>query len=152
MAWKNIEDLKPERRIFRIGTLASVILVVIVIFLSLQYIQSQQLRQEMIDSQNRSYYITDTRCVYTVNETGEPAYRKTCPGEMSCFEPWQNGTNRCVKEGFTNNYCGNHSNAIVEQSRPADMKCIFEESLTRRITDRFSSATNFIQKFVNNIS
>lgn len=129
-----------------------IVLTIFAVFLVAEFLETQQMRQEMIESQNRSYFITDTSCGQIVNETGEPAHRKTCPGEMSCFEPWENGTNRCVKEGFTNNYCGNHSEAIIEQSRPAGMKCIFEESLTRRIADQLSSAVNSANNLVNSIN
>lgn len=124
---------------------------VLAALLAVEFLESHHLRQEMIDSQNRSYFITDTSCGHIVNETGSPAHRKTCPGEMSCFEPWENGTNRCVKEGFATNYCGNHSKAIVEQSRPADIKCIFDESLTKRLLDQFSSAISSTKNLANSI-
>jgi hypothetical protein len=115
-----------------------VIAVLVTVLVSAQYLKSQQLRQEMIDSQNRSYFITDTTCGHQGQNYSE---QRSCPESQTCFEFEDNRSPRCVKEGFTENYCGNHSGVFVKQSRPPQIECVFKHSFERKLIETVKPVT-----------
>jgi hypothetical protein len=124
---------------------------ILAVFLLVQYLESQQLRQEMVESQNRSYFVTNITCGYDVNESGDPVYR-SCPDDLrGCFEVENFDSPRCVKEGYTRNYCGNHSTSMVLQSRPADMRCMFDESFIDQIRPWITPVTYRIGEFFEEV-
>jgi len=143
-----LQKLKPENRILQV---LLVILLILAVFLAAEFIHSQQMRQEMINSRNRSYFVTNMSCGYGVNETGDPVYN-SCPENLGgCFELEGYDSPRCVKDGFTENYCGNHTTSIIEQSRPAGMKCIFKENFKNQVIEDIQPVPRIIADFFDRI-
>lgn len=108
------------------------ILGVVAVLLSMEFLESQQMRQEMIDSRNRSYFVTNMNCGYDMNRTGEPAQRYSCPGELECFNV-KGGKSRCVESGYEQNYCGKHAVSIRLQSEPPEIECDFKYSFPDKV-------------------
>ncbi len=124
-----MRSLKPENRLLQVFI---VILFIVLILLSVEFLGSQQMRQEMIDSRNRSYFVTNMSCGHIVNETGEPAQRYGCPSELECFNV-EDGKSRCVEPGYEQNYCGKHAISIRLQSEPPKMECNFKYSFRDKV-------------------
>lgn len=151
MDFQKIRKILSEEKYLAAAAIA-LILIVILIFLSVQYLESQQLRHEMVESQNRSYFVTNITCGYGVNKSGNPVYR-SCPENLrGCFEVENFDSPRCVKEGYTRNYCGNHSTSMVLQSRPADMRCMFQESFVDQIKPVTYRIGEFFEQIEHQVS
>jgi len=105
--------------------------VILTLLLSMQYVKSQQLRQEMIDSQNQSYYITNASCGYNLSGNRE---HTGCPAPLECVSI-EKGATKCLKPGFKEDFCGNHSGIGIQQSKPPEIECGFKHSFEDEIKD-----------------
>lgn len=122
---EKIDSFKPENRILQ-AVLA--VILIIGIILSAQYVKSQQLRQEMLDSRNRSYAVTNQTCGFEKTGPEEWNYSnyRTCSGAQECFQLEEYEKPRCVVEDFERYYCGIHTSALIEQSKPPGIDCGFK--------------------------